>query len=47
MDILASVLKSLNRLKEAEELYSEALNFFTANPLQDHAVIGNSMNNLA
>ena len=47
MNNLASVLKSLNQLKEAEVLYREALNFFKANLLPNHPDIGTSMNNLA
>jgi tetratricopeptide (TPR) repeat protein len=38
---------SLNKLKEAEVLYREALNFFKANLLPNHPDIGTSMNDLA
>jgi hypothetical protein len=47
MTYLARVLQDLNRLKEAEELFREALNFYKANLLPNHPDIGTSMNNLA
>jgi tetratricopeptide (TPR) repeat protein len=47
MNNLADVLQSLNRLKEAEELYRKALNFRIENLLPNHPNIGNSLNNLA
>jgi hypothetical protein len=47
MNNLADVLHSLNRLKEAEVLYQEALNFRKANLLPNHPDIGISMSNLA
>ncbi len=47
MNNLALVLHSLNRLKQAEELYRETLNFRKANLLPNHPDIGTSMNNLA
>jgi hypothetical protein len=47
MNNLALVLQKLNRLKEAEELSREALNFSKVNLLPNHPNIGMFMNNLA
>ena len=47
MNNLATVLLSLKKLKEAEVLYREALNFFNANLSPNHPDIGMCMNNLA
>ena len=47
MNNLALVLFSLNRLKEAEEFFREALIYNKANLLPNHPDIGTSMNNLA
>ncbi len=47
MNNLAAVLEKLNRLKQSEELYREALIFRKANLKPNHPDIGTSMNNLA
>ncbi len=47
MNNLANTLENLNRLKEAEELYREALNFRLTYLLPNHPDIGCSMNGLA
>ncbi len=47
MNNLGYVFCKLNRLKEAEELFREALNLSKANLLPNHPVIGNCMCNLA
>ena len=47
MNNLALVLQKLNKLKEAEELSREALNFSKLNLLPNHPRIGTTMNNLA
>jgi tetratricopeptide (TPR) repeat protein len=47
MNDLVSVLCQLNKLKEAEELSREALNFNKANLQPNDPSIGESMNNLA
>ena len=47
MNNLALVLLNLNRLKEAEELFREALIFRKANLLPNNPDIGTSMYNLA
>jgi hypothetical protein len=47
MNGLAGVLLSLNRLKNSEELYKEALNFRKSNLLPHDPRIGSSMYGLA
>jgi hypothetical protein len=47
MNNLARVLYRLNKLKEAEVLLREALNFRKDNLLPNHPDIGTSMNDLA
>jgi hypothetical protein len=47
MNNLAFVLRDVNRLKEAEVLFKEALDFRKANLMPNHPDIGTSMNNLA
>ncbi len=47
MNNLAGVLYKLNRLKEAEDLYREALMFRKTNLSSNHPDIGISMINLA
>jgi tetratricopeptide (TPR) repeat protein len=47
MNNLADVLKRLNKLREAEALYRDALNFRKANLKPNHPDIRNSLNNVA